>query len=120
MNISDPTPKSREEIEDLKKKWLADPEWPIAETEGFEAHWAELRLFQAETLAKQKAESEAVAARRKIMTYLDDITYGSRVKADDEISDWVGKGWTIFNVTVFVLDEGDGVSIMRSTTLIRS
>lgn len=112
--------KTQAEIEDLKKQWLSDPCWDIAHTEGFEAHAEELHDFQQKVKASDEAHIKALQARRKIMTYLDDITFGSKMKADDEISEWVSQGWTIFNVTVFTLDEGDGVSIMRSVTLTRS
>lgn len=112
--------KTTEEIEDLKRQWLDDPCWDIADTKGFEAHKEELQTFQDKVKAADEARIKELQDRRKIMTYLDDITYGSRAKADDEISEWVSKGWTVFNVAVFTLDEGDGVSFMRSTTLIRS
>lgn len=113
------TSKTPEEIEDLKRRWLSDPCWDIENTSGFEAHVEELKAYRLDIEARNKAHAEELQARRKIMTYLDDITFGSRAKADDEISEWMSKGWTVFNVTIFVLDEGDGASIMRSTTLIR-
>lgn len=40
--------KSREEIETLKKQWLADGIWDIETTEGFEAHHDELLAFRLE------------------------------------------------------------------------
>lgn len=41
--------KSREEIEELKKQWLADGVWDIENTEGFEAHKDELLNFRVDT-----------------------------------------------------------------------
>lgn len=37
-----------EEIADLKKSWKSDPCWDIEDTEGFEAHRDELRLYHEE------------------------------------------------------------------------
>ena len=42
-----PNPKkTREDVEALKKNWLADPCWDIEETEGFEEFYAELYAFR--------------------------------------------------------------------------
>ena len=41
--------KTREQIEELKAQWLADPCWDIEETEGFEQHKEELLKFRLET-----------------------------------------------------------------------
>lgn len=41
--------KSREEIEELKVNWRYDPNWNIEQTEGFEAHYDELRAFNLQT-----------------------------------------------------------------------
>src|SRR6185436_19521180 len=38
-------PKTREEIEKLKKDWASDPIWDLEDTEGFEAHRDELKEF---------------------------------------------------------------------------
>ena len=35
-------PKTKEELDDLKYHWKADPIWDIEETEGFEEHRKEL------------------------------------------------------------------------------
>lgn len=40
--------KTREEIETLKANWLEDPVWDLEDTEGFEAHEAELKAFAKE------------------------------------------------------------------------
>ncbi|NEX60168.1 hypothetical protein [Noviherbaspirillum galbum] len=40
--------KTREEVEALKRNWQEDPCWDLGETEGFEAHRAELAAFQTE------------------------------------------------------------------------
>jgi len=49
INASNRTPQALRrpgEIEDLKKQWIGDPCWDIADTEGFEAHRDELQQFQ--------------------------------------------------------------------------
>jgi predicted RNase H-like nuclease (RuvC/YqgF family) len=38
--------KTREQIESLKREWSNDPEWDIADTEGFEDHKEELEAYQ--------------------------------------------------------------------------
>ena len=38
--------KSKEEIKDLKEQWHSDPSWDIEDTEGFEAHRAELKEYR--------------------------------------------------------------------------
>lgn len=66
-----PTP---EEIDHLKKSWLADPCWDIEDTEGFEAHRAELLAFRleqdkiSEQRAKERNEREiqSVMKRRNL------------------------------------------------------
>jgi len=47
-----------EEIEKLKKDWLADPIWDIEDSEGFEAHRGELLAFHKEQDAKWEAKKE--------------------------------------------------------------
>jgi hypothetical protein len=42
------SPKTPEQIEDLKWNWRSDPCWDIADTEGFEEHRAELEAYQGE------------------------------------------------------------------------
>lgn len=39
---------TRQEIEDLKAQWRADPCWDIADTEGMEEHREELAAYQRE------------------------------------------------------------------------
>ncbi len=41
-----PTPRTAAEIADLKHQWQTDPHWDIEETEGFEAHYQELRQWR--------------------------------------------------------------------------
>ena len=40
--------KTRKEVERLKKEWLQDPCYPLANSEGFEAHKEELEKFERE------------------------------------------------------------------------
>jgi DNA repair exonuclease SbcCD ATPase subunit len=40
--------KSREEVEELKRQWLRDPAFDLAEVEGFEDYEEELRRFESE------------------------------------------------------------------------
>lgn len=55
--------KTREEVEGLKRQWLADPCWDVASTEGFEDYQQELGHFQAEQEAKWEAERPQRARR---------------------------------------------------------
>jgi hypothetical protein len=41
--------KTKEELDDLKAQWKADPCWDIADTEGFEDHKEELQAYQDAT-----------------------------------------------------------------------
>ena len=120
MTTNEPIQKTSEQIEDLKRKWLKDPIWDIEETEGYEAHKQDLLGFRLHVEAAEKARVAEVEARRKIMTFIDDVTFGSRMKGDDEISVFLGQGWTIANVSI-VVDNADGdQAILRITTLTRS
>lgn len=47
-----------QEIEQLKKNWLANPEWDIEDTEGFETHREELLAFRNEKRAEWEAKQE--------------------------------------------------------------
>jgi hypothetical protein len=47
-----------EELDALKARWLAEPYWVLENTEGFEAHRAELRQFRIETHAQQERERQ--------------------------------------------------------------
>lgn len=62
--MKNPTPRTPEEIEDLKRNWAADPCWDIEDTEGFEAHREELLRFSEETQAEWKAERERLVLKR--------------------------------------------------------
>ena len=48
--------KSKDEIEDLKAQWVADPCWDLATTEGFEAYKDELFEFSRMKEVKWKLE----------------------------------------------------------------
>jgi len=62
--------KTREEIEDLKAQWKADPIWDVWNTEGFEDHYDELSTFQmvCEVEWKQQAENEFAEFQKLIGT----------------------------------------------------
>jgi hypothetical protein len=54
--------RTREEIEKLKRDWLADGVWDIEDTEGFQAHREELLAFSRETEARCLREAQERAA----------------------------------------------------------
>ena len=58
--------KSREEIEDLKSNWMADPCWDLYETEGFEEYRDELKKYQEEYCLALSYEREEEEAREKL------------------------------------------------------
>lgn len=70
------TQKTAQEIEALKTNWLADPNWDIEKTEGFEEHREELIAFRAEIEARwRQKEIERVERRRHVVretTGIDD------------------------------------------------
>jgi hypothetical protein len=79
-----PTVKSPAEVEELKRQWLADGCWDIENTEGFEAHRAELiewklGLVIAELEARQAALREQVQVKRP---RLFEFANGSEIDVD--------------------------------------
>ena len=48
--------KTKQEIDDLKANWKADPCWDIADTEGFEEHAEELQAYQDELERKSEED----------------------------------------------------------------
>lgn len=52
-----------EEIEKLKKSWAYDPCWDIEDSEGFEAHYEELKAWRLDT---EKKHELAEQARREL------------------------------------------------------
>ena len=61
-------PKTKEEVELLKKSWVNDPIWDIETTEGFEDHVEELRKYRIEQellWENQRYEKEQQAAKAK-------------------------------------------------------
>jgi len=54
LPIGTPATRTREELETLKHDWNSDPCWDIEDTEGFEAHYDELKAYHE----KCKAEWE--------------------------------------------------------------
>jgi hypothetical protein len=63
-----PMTKTREEIEQLKKSWAADPIWDIEDSEGFEEHRDELAKFHLQKRVEW-AEAAAVRANGKILAF---------------------------------------------------
>lgn len=59
--------KTREQIEDLKRQWEADPCWDLADTEGFEAHRAELQAY--EEYRKMIWREESIRTQDRIWEY---------------------------------------------------
>jgi len=60
-----PSPRTTEEIDSLKANWIADPNWDIEDTEGFEYHYMELRRWrevQEEELLQRKEAKIAARA----------------------------------------------------------
>ncbi len=56
--------RSREDIDELKQAWLADGCWDIEETEGFEAHFDELKAYREEMDRKyQEASRERLVMK---------------------------------------------------------
>ena len=52
--------KTREEVEALKREWLAEPCWDLEKTEGFEEYHDELLMFQTiKQLTRRIEELEA-------------------------------------------------------------
>ena len=49
---------SRQDVETLKAKWLADPCWDVYTTEGFEEYKQELKKFQKQQEEKWQKEKE--------------------------------------------------------------
>ena len=54
-----PQIRSADDIQSLKKDWANDPCWDIEDSEGFEAHYDELKAYRLEMEAKWSAEYEA-------------------------------------------------------------
>jgi hypothetical protein len=53
---------THEQVEKLKADWKADPNWNLAETEGFEDHVEELAQFQKDCEAEWEAKIQKRAA----------------------------------------------------------
>jgi hypothetical protein len=81
--MSEAARKTPEEITALKLSWLADPCWDIEDTDGFEAHRAELTQYRLETEAdwekkrisrlKEKAEKWGIPGNIKLAAYLESL-----------------------------------------------
>lgn len=66
---------TRDEIEKLKKNWLADPCWDLENEDGFGEHREELLKFRLETeSAWQLVEEDRIARRARVVEIDTDIT----------------------------------------------
>lgn len=84
--------KTPEEIEKLKRQWLADPCWDIYSTEGFEAHRKELEEYQAEQERRweerrqqrlqEKANKMGIPDNLTLAKYIDELEW--RIKQNEE------------------------------------
>ena len=60
------TGKSKEEVEELKRQWTADPVWDIEDTPGFEEHRGELLRYKNQIAIGWK-EKESNRIKQKAM-----------------------------------------------------
>jgi hypothetical protein len=75
--------KTQQEIDNLKTQWLADPNWDIEQTEGFEQHREELAAFGAEFKAKwEKQNAEAKLKALKNAPAFPQIETGTNYGGD--------------------------------------
>jgi hypothetical protein len=66
---------TQDEIEKLKKNWIADPCWDLENEDGFGEHREELLKFRLETESAWQLEEEDRIARRARVVEIDtDIT----------------------------------------------
>lgn len=73
-----PPRKSPEEVEALKANWQCEPCWEIEETEGFEAHYDELREYRLQKEAEWEERSrQALQNYAKKMGVPDNPTLAS-------------------------------------------
>ena len=56
--------KTREELEALKQQWLANPDWDIEDTPGFEEYFTELRAFRSEKQSEWNDQYRRQCLRR--------------------------------------------------------
>ena len=56
---------SREEVEKLKREWVADPIWDLEDTEGFEEYREELLEFSLEQQKIWEEETEEAKENEK-------------------------------------------------------
>lgn len=66
-------PKTKQEIDDLKRQWSVDPCWDIETTEGFESARDELLIFRLEVENKSmRRELDRIADfRRELKEFLE-------------------------------------------------
>lgn len=85
--------KTVEEIEALKRNWIADPLWDIENTEGFEEYAAELLAFSEEKKAEWIKSHE-----RKMKQRLLEVRAETGID-DPELAKWL---WTIREIEISV------------------
>lgn len=83
--------KSADDIEALKQNWRFDPCWDIEETEGFEAHRAELKAY------RERVEAEATRSYRRKQSLTGELPY---IK--------IGKAWLRVDAIQVVEENGGG------------
>jgi hypothetical protein len=75
------TKRTKQELDDLKAQWLADPCWDIYDTDGFQFHRDELYTYQerieAEAHEKEEKRKEVVAGalgiNRIMLVYIEGL-----------------------------------------------
>lgn len=119
--------KTREDIEKLKKSWLADPCWDIEDSEGFEEFKEELTAFhkeQDEKWEKKKLERE-IARGEKVGHWMKifDIDLAQVISTPDEIErelssidNNIGEAGTHFDLAQLVIAREQ----VRATILLMS
>lgn len=66
----DNTPKTREDVETLKRQWAQDPIWDLEDTDGFAAYRTELHIYRLE-MEKRWLQQRHNNLRAVVRTYLD-------------------------------------------------
>ena len=84
--------RSADDIQSLKKNWANDPCWDIEDTEGFEAHYDELKVYRLEMEAKWSAEYEARKQKENelLQAEFDKIGILGLLKIVKDLKDRVG------------------------------
>lgn len=67
----------KEEIEELKRNWSIDPCWDIEDTEGFEDHKTELKLYrlECEALMDEAAGRKLQSEFKRLGTHSNQLVW---------------------------------------------